>query len=462
LTYSKWINKNNILVSSILFIVSLIYYVAYEFRFPLVYGIDGPYYLIQIEHIEKTGIMYYGDPPLTFYVLYAIYVIVHNSTLAVKIGSIVFSALTIFPLYYLLNNLLRKTEACIAAVFFMFSPHIIRLMGDFVKNTFGLFFLTSYLYFFNIWFNKKDRTYLLLSIVFLVLTGLTHILAFGILILYTFIYPVILYLNSKLKIEFIKALPLMIATITFSIISYTFFTFYFNDFGRIMMYIRSVTRPLLQQVHMESSQALAGIIRGPLLIYMIPSLMIIISITLLIVYELFKRRLNCFLLTSYIVCLILFNPLSNVGIFFRFVLSSIIPLSILAGYIVGLYSDRIKTLMVVFLILIPILLLSLQIASTWGPSIPIEMYSELKDASKYIAEANAIVHPIGIPPYWPEYVIGPERVIRAPLHPEDKPIYLVISKKIPLPPLRPYETIVFNGKYIQVRKIIVKGIIGHE
>ena len=80
----------------------------------------------------------------------------------------------------------------------------------------------------------------------------------------------------------------MIATITFSIISYTFFTFYFNDFGRIMMYIRSVTRPLLQQVHMESSQALAGIIRRPLLIYMIPSLMIIISITLLIVYELFK------------------------------------------------------------------------------------------------------------------------------------------------------------------------------
>ena len=54
------------------------------------------------------------------------------------------------------------------------------------------------------------------------------------------------------------------------------------------MYIRSVTRPLLQQVHMESSQALAGIIRRPLLIYMIPSLMIIISITLLIVYELFK------------------------------------------------------------------------------------------------------------------------------------------------------------------------------
>ena len=148
------------------------------------------------------------------------------------------------------------------------------------------------------------------------------------------------------------------------------------------------------------------------------------------------------------------------SIFFRFVLSSIIPLSILAGYIVGLYSDRIKTLMVVLLILIPILL-SLQIASTWEPSIPIEMYSELKDASKYIAEANAIVHPIGIPPYWPEYVIGPERVIRAPLHPEDKPIYLIISKKIPLPPLRPYETIVFNGKYISP-KIIVKGIIGHE
>ena len=238
-------------------------------------------------------------------------------------------------------------------------------MGDFVKNTFGLFFFTSYLYFFYIWFNKKDITYLFLSIVFLVLTGLTHILAFGILVLYTFIYPVISYLNSRLKIEFIKALPLMIAAIIFSIISYPFFTFYFNDFSKIMTYIKSITKPIYQQVHMQSAQALAGIIRGSLLIYIIPSLMIIVSITLFIVYELFKRRINCFLLTSYVVCLILFNPLSNVGVFFRFA-SSIIPLSILVGYIVSKYSDHIKALTVILLILIPTLLLSLQIASTWG------------------------------------------------------------------------------------------------
>ena len=101
-------------------------------------------------------------------------------------------------------------------------------MGDFVKNTFGLFFLTSYLYFFYIWFNKKDIAYLFLSIVFLILTGLTHILAFGILVLYTFIYSAISYLNSRLKIEFIKALPLMIAAIIFSIISYNFFYILFQ------------------------------------------------------------------------------------------------------------------------------------------------------------------------------------------------------------------------------------------
>ena len=133
-----------------------------------------------------------------------------------------------------------------------------------------------------------------------------------------------------------------------------------------MTYIKSITKPIYQQVHMQSAQALAGIIRGSLLIYIIPSLMIIVSITLFIVYELFKRRINCFLLTSYVVCLILFNPLSNVGVFFRFTLSSIIPLSILVGYIVSKYSDHIKALTVILLILIPTLLLSLQIASTWG------------------------------------------------------------------------------------------------
>ena len=108
-----------------------------------------------------------------------------------------------------------------------------------------------------------------------------------------------------------------------------------------------------------------------------------------------------------------------------------------AGYIISLYGDRIMILKVVFLILIPILLLSLQIASTRGSSISIEMYNELKDASKYITEADAIAHPVGILLYRPEYIIGPERIIRA-LYPEDKSIYLVISKKIPLPSLRPY------------------------
>ena len=41
-------------------------------RGPIMPGIDGPYYLIQVRSILETGLMIYDDPPLTFY-LFALF-----------------------------------------------------------------------------------------------------------------------------------------------------------------------------------------------------------------------------------------------------------------------------------------------------------------------------------------------------------------------------------------------------
>jgi hypothetical protein len=49
------------------------------------YGIDGAYYLIQVERILSTGMMKYPDPPLSFYLFSALTLLVENDTLAVKL-----------------------------------------------------------------------------------------------------------------------------------------------------------------------------------------------------------------------------------------------------------------------------------------------------------------------------------------------------------------------------------------
>ena len=122
-------------VPLILFLISLIFYCFYVFREPLVYGIDGPYYLVQILYIEKYGTMYYGDPPLTFYILYAFYKLLGDPTLALKIGIMLFTSLTAIPLYLHFYNTTGRVEVgFFASIAYLFSPHIVRLMGDFVKT----------------------------------------------------------------------------------------------------------------------------------------------------------------------------------------------------------------------------------------------------------------------------------------------------------------------------------------
>jgi hypothetical protein len=50
-----------------IFIMAFSSYYAALFRHPVMYGIDGAYYLIQVESILSTGMMKYPDPPFSFH-----------------------------------------------------------------------------------------------------------------------------------------------------------------------------------------------------------------------------------------------------------------------------------------------------------------------------------------------------------------------------------------------------------
>ena len=436
--------------------ISLFYYTLYQSRSPLVYGIDGPYYLIQIDYIRSTGGMYYGDPPLTFYVLYLFYLVFGDSMAAVKIGSVFFSSLTVIPLFMLVRRRYGLEPAMVSTLLYIFSPHIIRLMGDFVKNTFGLLFLTIYLYFMMLWFREGRVSYLVFTVVALILTGLTHILAFGILMIYTLVYPLAMYISGRGKGLLKASIPLIVSIALFTIISYTLYPFYFSDFNRIQSYIGSIlTKDLEYQVGRPRP---SGPSLWNLLTYLITPLALLVASTPLVLHGLIRRKIDQLLFSSYIVLLILLNPLSSSGVFFRFTLSSIIPSALILAYMISRYKGYLEIASITLLILAPTITLSLQVATTWGPTITLDEYRELVEASKYVVtDKSSYARSIGITRYWLEYVVGPDRVVRKSVHPTGT-LYIFISKDRvePLPPPRPFEEIVFDGEHIQVRRITIR------
>lgn len=71
---SKKLGYDFIIILTIFLIAFLSYY-ASLFRHPLMYGIDGAYYLIQVESILKAGMMKYPDPPFSFYLFFSINIV---------------------------------------------------------------------------------------------------------------------------------------------------------------------------------------------------------------------------------------------------------------------------------------------------------------------------------------------------------------------------------------------------
>ncbi len=186
----------------IVVLFTVLFYVWYLFKTPLVYGIDEPYYLIQIRSIAETGAMAYGDPQLTFYYLYLLYLLLGDMFPAVKVGVIIAIVLTGITMYLFTYNLTGRNlvVASASTLYFILSPNLIRLSGDFVKNTVGLLFFVLYLYFLlQVLRNKRPGIkWFGLSVLMLILCYLTHVLDYGFALAATLVVAVLVVVKSIL------------------------------------------------------------------------------------------------------------------------------------------------------------------------------------------------------------------------------------------------------------------------
>lgn len=98
------------LILTFLFVLSFTIYMSKEISSPLLFGIDGPYYYIQVSSILSNGCMKYPDPPLAFYILTLFALITHDIILGIKIGSVFMMLLSLYVIYFFGEASRRRSE----------------------------------------------------------------------------------------------------------------------------------------------------------------------------------------------------------------------------------------------------------------------------------------------------------------------------------------------------------------
>ena len=152
---------------------------------PYVYGVDGPYYLIQIESLLQESRLKYPDPPLTFLVFLAASLVFGDPTLGIKVVMSLTGGLLALVSYLLASRLTSGWKAgLIAAILVGVSPYMVRLEGDFMKNALGLLFLAILILGFETLTHRYSRGWLALTVVAGLLLPLTHVLPLAMGIIY--------------------------------------------------------------------------------------------------------------------------------------------------------------------------------------------------------------------------------------------------------------------------------------
>ena len=390
------LDKMDIALMAVAAASALVFYVLFLFRHPLPYGIDGPYYLTQVRAIERTGWLKYGDPPLAFYYFYALSVVLGDRILAVKLGTALAAASTVLPSYCLLKLELRgRWPALLGSLALAFSPHVIRLSWDFLKNLLGSVFFLASLYFYARSLRLNSSLSLAASSAFLLLASLTHSLAFAInlalLILYSAAWAL---LNRQEDRKALKSIVLVLAApIAVALIGLALLPEFFSDILKGKAFVEVLffggtsfflfLSPLLSTTFAISLSGLLLGLRG-------------------------ARRhegWSSLLLASSLIGLAVSLPLSPPQWAWRFALMGFLPVTVALAVLAREARDNLLSVAVVAAILIPLLAQTAVSFSLARPSIRREEYMDLLAMSELVEPRSVVVTSDVALGYWAEYVL---------------------------------------------------------
>lgn len=426
--------KPEIIILFAIFLFSFILDIYVLTRYNLSYGLDGPYYNIQVLNILNTGIPASNDPPLVYYMLTPFVMLFGNSFLGIKIGMAFLGSLMIVPAFLLTKFFLEKKDikskipAFLSAFLMIVNPFYFQMIGDFMQNLIGVLFLLFLIYFSVRWMDNmgKWKKYGTLTIAMLICSILTH--------LYTGILAIVLLLSiliftlayKRFKTEEVYLFNFKILGIILVLIGVgmgILFSIYPD------MYTKLITVISFFNNSTESTTSVAGTSYGLMKFLNIPFILGFLA-TINILYQGFKaktefnRILLAFTYIVFTVVIIILSTFPTIDSQYqnRFLMLAFVPIALVVPLGIIFLDNLLKTklssnkrlIMVIFLSIIFAssgLYSASQSFSTMEPSITQDQYNALltlktNDLGNQIDPDGIIIVNDYHTGYWIEYVLG--------------------------------------------------------
>lgn len=205
-------------VLPVVVIILLAMLIRTRINFPseLIPGINGGYYPLLVRNLLEYGSIRYPDAPLVYWIQAFISVIIRlfsgiDTDQAVLLASRMFDSfippLTCIPVFLAARHQLKEKQGSgafiliIAAFSVLYLSYLMILTSEMQKNAAGLLWVACFLYSVSRINPENQRKYLLISLLFLLLTALTHIGCFIVAFLFTLIYGTVHLAGSTRRIR---------------------------------------------------------------------------------------------------------------------------------------------------------------------------------------------------------------------------------------------------------------------
>jgi len=445
---------NQIVIPLTLCTLAFIFYFWLLTKDFLIPGIDGPYYLIQVEAILERGEMVYGDPPFIFYLAALFATLCGNVRMGVAIAVSLMISLTCFPAYWLFTRLSKNIfPAIIGSILLVFSPQMVRLSGDLMKNAAGVFFLILSIYYVLLASsNWRLKNYIpaILSIFF---TFLTHSLdaALSLFFAITCLIGVVIYYGRESKIHLRNLFAVISSAALLILITSIAFPYHFSDVNKGIAFIEDVifsspSNSQLPSVFRPKPARTWPSVSFFEIAYVLP--FFIAGFILLI--EAYRRKSNdrfMMLFSAIFMALLCIFP-TILGLrewAWRFMLMSFIPISFIVGSI-SLDDNKVNLIAILIIVASFILIQTANATFLVRPTMSMDTYHDLLEIKEIMTDnaSYRIAYSKGWSRYWPEYLFG--RRLE-----DSKVTYLIIPKDAPPPP--PFWRLIYEGKTLNLYRI---------
>jgi len=419
----------------------------------LVNGIDGPYYVSQINFLYETGESLHKDSPLTFYYLLVWRYITGDTVRAIKVGMSVITGLICFPIYFLVRRITQDRDAAIFSAFLgIFNPYLFSMTYNLYKNELGiLLMLTFFVLFFRFLstdgIRNKWRELLLLMLVLVTIWG-THIMATGMTVLFAGSYLFLAFFRDKNTAR--RALRLLLVLgaiggcfliILAAVFPAAFYKVYKLQFLSDLFEDESDAPRFSPEDDDQENPFAVFLVKNldPVKWFGFPALIGIIPL----LYRVFRGENlpgELFILSTYFSWLVFVQPSVSRELIWRFSLASFVPVSLAAGYGLSAIKRRCPLLLAIPVIALVLGLSFIEasaVARHARTTVTEAEYLEIVEMRDVMPDVEYSIAGLGGNPYWYEVVLE-QKIIRSHYIDEEglrtNPVVVIESKR----PTRPW------------------------